>query len=91
MSIAFELARSSGGGGASPGAAAPARAGDVRLDMRNAVASSGAFARRDVRPTCCTTRSRRDLQRQGRRSFPESDYRKREMRLMTPPASRRAS
>ena len=74
--IGFELARSSGGGGASPGAAAPAKAGDARLEMRNAVASSGARARRDVRPTCCIERPRRDLQRQGRRSFPESDYRK---------------
>ena len=39
--------------GASPGGAAPARAGDIRLDMHNnAVASSRALARRDVRPTC---------------------------------------
>ena len=41
-SMAFELAQGGGGNGASPGAAAPARPGDIRLDMRNAVAPRGA-------------------------------------------------
>jgi len=44
-----------------------------------------------VRPTCFTPRSRRDFQRQGRRSFPKSGYRTLEMRLMTPPTLWRAS
>ncbi len=74
-----------------PARPAPAKAGDARLEMRNAVAPERARARRDARPTCCIERPRRDLQRQRRRSLPESNYRKQEMRLMTPPASRRTS
>ena len=48
----------------------PAKAGDVRLDMRNAVASNGAFGRRDVRPTCCIREVKAGLAAPGEAELP---------------------